>query len=69
MTPERLESLKAMLSGREPSAELGYGLFSVHQRIKLYYDQPQGLDVVSTFGEGTAISFCVPLSAHGGKNV
>lgn len=69
MTLERLESLKAMLSGREPSAELGYGLFSVHQRIKLYYDQPQGLDVVSTFGEGTAISFCVPLSAHGGKNV
>lgn len=62
MAPSQLESLRATLSGREPSADSGFGLFSVDQRIKLYYDQPQGLKVDSTLGEGTAISFSVPLN-------
>ncbi|MDD4080985.1 MAG: sensor histidine kinase [Eubacteriales bacterium] len=62
MTQERLENLRDMLSGKEPSADSGFGLFSVDQRIKLYYDQAQGLKVESALGRGTAISFSVPLN-------
>lgn len=64
MTPDRLETLRAMLDSRQPMPETGYGLFSVDQRIKLYYDQPQGLVVESALGEGSAISFCVPIDHH-----
>ncbi|MDD3573014.1 MAG: sensor histidine kinase [Eubacteriales bacterium] len=62
MAPERLRNLRDMLSGKEPSADSGFGLYSVDQRIKLYYDQPQGLKVDSALGQGTAISFSVPLN-------
>ena len=62
MAPERLRNLRDMRSGKEPSADSGVGLYSVDQRIKLYYDQPQGLKVDSALGQGTAISFSVPLN-------
>jgi sensor histidine kinase YesM len=44
-----------------PDTESGYGLYSVDKRIKLYYNQPEGLKVTSQQGEGTTIEFCVPI--------
>ncbi|WP_197479976.1 cache domain-containing sensor histidine kinase [Paenibacillus swuensis] len=34
----------------------GYGLFNVHERIRLYCGEPYGLSVQSELGEGTAIT-------------
>ncbi len=44
-----------------PDAESGYGLYSVDKRLKLYYNQPEGLKVSSAQGEGTSIEFSVPI--------
>jgi len=44
-----------------PDSELGYGLYSVDKRIKLYYNQPEGLKISSAQGEGTTIEFSVPI--------
>lgn len=69
MEKKRLEELRDMLSGSGPSAVTGYGLFSVDQRIKLYYNQPEGLVVDSALGEGSAISFRVPANENGRAHV
>ncbi len=69
MDSRRLRELRAMLLGSGPSTATGYGLFSVDQRIKLYYNQPQGLTVESALGEGSVISFSVPAGENGKNHV
>ncbi len=67
MNPERLEIVRrAFEGGAPPDAESGYGLSSVDRRIKLYYNQPVGLNLKSAQGEGTTIEFTVPIRASGG---
>ena len=61
MTEERLKSLRAVLAGSQPDPYAGFGLLNVDKRIKLHYNQPQGLTVESTMGEGSIVSFAVPL--------
>ena len=62
MDDKRLEEVKQALSAAESSiAETGYGLYSVDKRIKLYYNQATGLSIHSSPGEGTVVSFSVPL--------
>jgi two-component system, sensor histidine kinase YesM len=65
MTAEQLAAVQRTLAGEMPSAETGYGLYSVDKRLKLYYSQAQGLQVSSVPGEGTEISFRVPLTDRG----
>lgn len=61
MSPERLSEVRGGLISGPPAGESGYGLYSVDKRLKLYYNQPLGLKVESKQGEGTVISFRVPL--------
>ena len=62
MTSERLDKVLSALEARGmPEGESGYGLYSVDKRLKLYYNQPEGLKVTSQHGEGTTIEFCVPI--------
>jgi two-component system sensor histidine kinase YesM len=37
----------------------GFGLVNVNMRIRLYYNQPEGLQIESS-PEGTEVSFSVP---------
>ncbi len=62
MGEERLNRVREALGREEPSAsQVGYGLYSVDQRIKLYYNQEAGLSIASEQGRGTTVSFSVPL--------
>lgn len=61
MTKERLGELRQMMSGHHGGDLSGFGLFNVDQRIKLYYGQAQGLDIQSEEGQGSSISFHVPV--------
>ncbi len=62
MDEDRLFEARMALARSEPlSAESGYGLFSVDKRIKLYYNQSEGLMIDSTKGEGTTVWFRVPV--------
>lgn len=67
MSPEKLAFVRAHLAdASHPSyvpGNSGFGLSNVHQRIRLYYSQEDGLDIQSGPG-GTTVSFCVPLRAR-----
>jgi len=61
MAAAQLQKLRSALAASESTeAETGYGLYSVDKRIKLYYNQSEGLFIDST-GEGTTVSFSVPI--------
>ena len=62
MTPERLKQVRAHLEMDAPAeGEQGsYGLFNINKRIRLYYNQPEGVQIQSD-ESGTTVSFCVPF--------
>ena len=66
MSDEKLASVRAHLADAAHPAYMpgnsGFGLSNVHQRIRLYYGQEDGLDISSGPG-GTTVSFRVPLRA------
>lgn len=59
MSPERLREVRQGLNGAGEGAA-GYGLYNVNQRIKLYYNQAQGIEIHSN-QSGTTISLHVPV--------
>ncbi len=62
MTEESLRELKERMKKGQPSVSEGtggFGLVNVNLRIRLYYNQPEGLNIISG-KEGTSISFKVP---------
>ncbi len=59
MSPERLREVRQGLGGAGEGAA-GYGLYNVNQRIKLYYNQAQGIEIHSD-QTGTVISLHVPV--------
>ena len=59
MSGERLQEVRAALSGMGGDTP-GYGLFNVNQRIKLYYNQAQGVEIESD-EHGTVTKLRVPM--------
>ena len=66
MTPDQLRDVRARMRGELPpayapyaNAGTGFGLNNVDRRIRLYYDQEEGLSIESG-PEGTCVSFRVP---------
>ena len=66
MTPDQLRDVRARMRGELPpayapyaNAGTGFGLNNVDRRIRLYYDQEEGLSIESG-PEGTRVSFRVP---------
>ena len=62
MDQETLENLRAHLAQEAPvhtSGTNGFGLVNVNLRIRLYYNEPEGLSIESG-PEGTTVSFKVP---------
>ena len=67
MSPERLEEVirclrenKPMSGAGQVSGSSGFGMGNVDQRIRLYYNQPRGLEIESGEG-GTTVSLRVPI--------
>lgn len=55
--PERLSELRRAMNGEE---RVGFGLVTVHERLRLFYGEGAGLEVESTSGEGTAVTVRIP---------
>lgn len=55
--PERLSELRSAMNGEE---RVGFGLITVHERLRLFFGEEAGLEVESTVGEGTAITVRIP---------
>ena len=58
MSPERLEELNRALSAGE---RVGFGLVTVHERLRLLFGPPYGLTLESRRGEGTTVTVRIPL--------
>ena len=68
MDAETLKGIRERMSSREPTHETGangFGLVDVNLRIRLYYNQPEGLQI-SSGPEGTTVSFRVPCRTEAG---
>ncbi len=62
MTKEQLDKLTERMKLGQPSVSEGsggFGLVNVNLRIRLYYNQPEGLEITSG-ADGTKVSFRVP---------
>ena len=68
MTEEQIESLRERMKKGQPSISEhsgGFGLVNVNLRIRLYYNQVDGLMITSDAG-GTEVSFKVPCRTREG---
>ena len=68
MTAEQLERLKERMKKGQPTVSAGsggFGLVNVNLRIRLYYNQAEGLNIVSD-KNGTEVSFRVPCRTREG---
>jgi len=62
MTTEQLEQLNERMKEGQPTVSEGsggFGLVNVNLRLRLYYNQPEGLQIISD-KNGTTVSFRVP---------
>ena len=63
MTPEQLEALNESMKKEKPKVSEGgtggFGLVNVNMRLRLYYNEPEGLKITSG-PEGTDVRFRVP---------
>ena len=64
---ERLYSLITAMKDQEK--QIGYGLSSVHERIRLYFGEEYGLHITSILGTGTEITIELPYQIQLGENV
>ncbi|WP_238996465.1 cache domain-containing sensor histidine kinase [Paenibacillus pinistramenti] len=63
MTPEKLSEVLASISGpEEENKNNRIGLRNVHQRLTLSYGENSGLVIESKYGQGTCMSFSIPLA-------
>lgn len=65
MTAGTLKALEDSLSGGEDSSGKGFGVFSVHHRIRLVFGEGWGLSYRSSPGAGTTVTARQPLVAEG----
>ncbi|MBR3039305.1 MAG: histidine kinase [Lachnospiraceae bacterium] len=62
MSPEQIEELYERMRKEQPKVSEGgggFGLVNVNMRIRLYYNEPEGLRITSG-SDGTEVSFRVP---------
>ncbi|WP_236570582.1 sensor histidine kinase [Paenibacillus sp. An7] len=74
MDKERLQEVMYHMRGKEECGGNNIGLRNVYRRLELYYDDKVNFRIVSKMGDGTEVSFEIPLqllenqSGEGGRN-
>ncbi|WP_211748173.1 sensor histidine kinase [Paenibacillus sp. Marseille-Q4541] len=61
MEKERLQEVLYHMRSKEESGGSNIGLRNVYRRLELYYDDKVNFSLVSRMGEGTEVSFEIPL--------
>lgn len=63
MTEDEVRRLKGIISGaiQDDRDDGGFGLFNVNQRLELNYGEEYGLNIESTYNEGTSIAVRIPV--------
>lgn len=60
ITEERMEEIIQYITGTEDSENRSIGLRNVHQRLTMVFGHKAGLQISSSYGEWTRISFVIP---------
>lgn len=61
MDKERLQEVLYHMRSKEESGGSNIGIRNVYRRLELYYDDKVNFNLVSRIGEGTEVSFEIPL--------
>ncbi|MNZ88882.1 Sensor histidine kinase YehU [compost metagenome] len=56
---DRLQLIRASM--RDANKQVGYGLCSVHERLKLYFGEQYGIRIESDSGVGTIVTIELPF--------
>lgn len=62
MDKDQLRKVLSNMRSKEESAGSNIGIRNVYRRLELYYEDKVNFNIVSTLGEGTEVSFKIPLS-------
>lgn len=65
MSQERLQEIRKELKNRTHDSTIGIGLRSVHERIRLHFGDPYGIQIESTEHVGTRITVIFPKTKEG----
>ncbi|MEC0202294.1 sensor histidine kinase [Paenibacillus lautus] len=60
MSPEKLQELRSRLAAGSEELPERIGIKNVHDRIRLQYGDPYGIQIHSRIHEGTAVAFLLP---------
>lgn len=66
MSEERIHAIMAFSDKEEGGRSIG--IFSVQERLKLYFGEQFGITIQSTIGKGTVVEMSVPGPHSGGKD-
>jgi two-component system sensor histidine kinase YesM len=58
--PETLQTLRDRFGNADDEGKTSFGLYNIHRRLRLYYGDSYGLEIVSEIGQGTTIQFEIP---------
>lgn len=61
MTKEELTQLNTNIQISKRKSNLSIGLYNINQRIKLFYGDAYGIEILSQPGEGTIVTLTLPL--------
>ena len=65
MTEDQLAELRQSLAARpDPRQASGYGLWNVHERLKIHFGPAYGLTIASREGQGTLVTVTIPAPAQ-----
>jgi two-component system, sensor histidine kinase YesM len=60
MSEEKLEEIRQYLFEKNKKSKIGFGIYSVHERIRIHYGSPYGLKIKSQEGIGSTFQITIP---------
>ena len=60
LSEEKLKRLREHIKGTQNHSEFGIALRNIHARYELFFGNPYGLNIESTYGKGTTITVTLP---------
>ncbi|UVI29467.1 cache domain-containing sensor histidine kinase [Paenibacillus spongiae] len=62
IAPDKLAELKYILRGEQPKEESSFALRNINSQIKIAYGAQYGIEIESSYGEGTKVTMTIPLT-------
>lgn len=69
LTPQRIAELRNHINVENKPTKNSFGLYNIHQRIRIFYGSAYGLTINGQAGVGSEIGFTIPLQYKEGPNV